>query len=255
MKSCYFIWALSVTCGIIFFNIILLKKYNINFTHILFFAFFSIASLTAFFLFRKIYLNAKKVKILFLLSTGLMFFISGFLSSVFYYQNINELSLLAVKNNIFKNDSIHVISAGRINSSPYQKFNNIYFEFKITELEIFNDKTNKSARFIDCGTIFIKHRINDHSSFKLNDYVEVEISKMETYTDNGRSISNIFTALEVASIKGQGPLHCFYSIKSRVHGCLSYLFFKNFDKNNAKLASALILGNQSNIPMEIIESF
>ena len=255
MKSCYFLWALSVTCGILFFNFILLKNYNINFTYILFFAFFLIVSLPATLLIRKIYLNEKRVRIFFLLITISILFISGFLSSGFYYENINEFSLLAEENNIFKNNSIQVISTGRINSPPFKKFNNIYFEFKIAELEILNKETNKYAQLNDCGTIFIKHKIKDRNYFYLDDYVKLDISKLETYRGNDGSISNIFTALKIINIKEQGASNYFYNLKSRIHGCLSYLFFESLEKNNAKMACALILGNQANMPMEIIESF
>ena len=159
MRFCYFLWALSVTCGILFYNFIFLKKFNIHFIYILFFVILFIASLSAFLLSKKKYLNPKKIKILFLFITMFMLFAAGLLSSDFNYKNINEFSLLASENNIFEYNDSEVSATGRITSSPYQKFNNTYFDFKIAKLEIFNKEANKSAQFKNCGNIFIKCKI------------------------------------------------------------------------------------------------
>ncbi|MHB1347518.1 MAG: ComEC/Rec2 family competence protein [Candidatus Humimicrobiaceae bacterium] len=213
------------------------------------------ASLPAALLIRKICLNAKKARILFLPITVFMFFVTGFLSSCFYYNEINEFSLLATQNNFLKNSDIQLVSFGTIISKPYQKFDNIFFEFKVTSLEIFDKNTNKSALFGDCGNIFIKYKTKESNSFGLNDYVKLDIVKIDRYSKDNGSISNTFTASYIEHIKEQVCLSFLYSFRAKIHECLSYLFLKCLSGQNASLAAALILGIQSNISHEITESF
>jgi ComEC/Rec2-related protein len=255
MRFCYFFWALSVTLGILFYNFIFLRKYDIYFIYILFFVFFFIGSLLAALLSRKKYLNPKTVKILFLFITVFLLFAASFISSDFNYKNINEFSLLASENNIFKNNDAEVSSTGRITSSPYQKYNNTYFDFEITKLEIFNKKANKSVQFKNCGNIFIKCKSENSNALQLNDFIKLNISGVVSYTNNSGDISSIFSATKIVKAEEQGSLSIFYTFKSKIHECLNYLFFKSLSEKNAKTACALILGNQTKIPQEIIESF
>lgn len=255
MRFCYFLWALSLTIGIFFYNFFIFKKYDIDITNRLILILFLVASLPAVLLIRKICLNAKKARILFLPITVFMLFVTGFLSSSFYYNEINEFSLLAAQNNFLKNSDIQLVSSGRIISIPYQKFDNIFFEFKITSLEILNKKANKLALLGDCGNIFIKYKIKESNSFGLNDYVKLDIVKIDNYSKDNESIPNTFTASNIALIKEKAQLSFLYSFRAKIHGCLSYLFLKCLSGQNANLAAALILGIQSNISHEITESF
>ncbi|MHB1254580.1 MAG: ComEC/Rec2 family competence protein [Candidatus Humimicrobiaceae bacterium] len=203
----------------------------------------------------KKYLKPKTAKILFLFITMFMLFAAGLLSSDFNYKNINEFSLLASENNISKYNDSEVSATGRITSSPYQKFNNTYFDFKIAKLEIFNKEANKSAQFKNCGNIFIKYKSKDSNTLRINDFIQLDISEVQSYTNNSGNISSIFIATKIVDVKEQGLVSYFYSFKSKIHECLNYLFFKSLSEKNAKVACALILGNQANIPLEIIESF
>ena len=255
MRFCYFLWALSVTCGILFYNFIVLKKFNIHVIYILFFVILFIASLSTALLSRKKYLNPKRIKILFLFFTVLMLFFTSIISADFNYKNINEFSALASENKIFKYNYAEVSATGRITSSPFQKFNNNYFDFEIVKLEISNNEANKSVQLENCGNIFIKCKSGDSNTLELNDFVRLNISGSQSYTNNYGSISDIFLAAKIINAKEEGLASYFYAFKSKIHDCLNYLFFKRLSNENAKVACALILGNQAEVPFDVIESF
>jgi len=255
MRFCYFLWALSVTCGILFFNFIFLKKYNINFFYILLFILFTAVLLAAVFVSKKKYPNLKNIKILFLFITILMLFSAGLMSTDYNNKNVNEFSFLATKNNIFKYSDVGISSMGRITCSPYKKFNNTYFDLKITKLEIFNKESNKSVLLEDCGNIFIKHKGEISNELRLNDLIKLNIKDIQAYTNNRGNISCIFLADNILEIKDQSYVSYFNNFKSKIYDCLNYLFFTNLRHENAELASAFILGNQAEVSMEISESF
>src|SRR5680860_535203 len=255
MRFCYFLWALSVTCGILFYNFITVKKFNIHFIYILFFVMLFAVLLPAAILNWKKHLNSKKVKILFLFFTVFMLFTTSIISADFNYKNINEFSTLVSENKIFEYSQSEVSAIGRITSTPYQKFGNSYFNFEIAKLEIFNKETNKSVKIKDCGNIFIEYKSESVSMLQRNDFIQLNINGVQSYTNNSGSISEIFPASKIIIAKEEGLISYFYAFKSKINNCINFLFFKNLSTENTGIASAIILGNQAQIPREIIESF
>ena len=255
MRFCYFLWALSLTCGILFYNFIAEKEYNVNFSYIFIFVIFIILSFLTVFLSSKKYLNPKKVKILFLFFTALLVFATGIISSYFNYKSANEFSDLISENNIFKNSFAEVSATGRITSSPYQKFSNTYFNFEITKLEIFNSKTNKSVMVKNCGNIFIEYKSKDINTLKSGDFIQLNIKGAQSYKNSSGIISEIFPSSKIIIVREEGLSSYIYVFRSRIHACLNFLFFKSLSNENAKTACALILGDQTQIPRDITESF
>ena len=255
MRFCYFLWALSVTLGILFYNYIAPKGYGINFIYILIFIILLISSLLTAFLSAKKYLNSKRVKILFLFFTVLLLFAVSVMSSDLNYKSANEFSSLVSKNKIFKSSNTEVSAKGQITSSPYQKFSNTYFDFEIAKLEIFNIKTNKSVKIKNCGNIFIEYKSKDANTLKPGDYVQLNIIGFQSYANTSGRISEIFPASKIVITRVDGPASYFYVFRSKIHACLNFLFFKSLSSENAKTACALILGDQSQIPRDIVESF
>lgn len=255
MRFCYFLWALSVTCGILFYNFIVVKEFNIHFIYILFFVILLAGSLPAALLSWKKHLNPKKIKIFFLFFTVLMLFAASIISADFNYKSVNEFSVLVSESKIFKYGYAEVSATGKITSSPYQKFNNTYFDFEIVKLEIFNKETNKYIQIKDCGSIFIEYKSEGVNALQLNDFIHLKINGFQSYTNDNGSISEIFPASKIISAKEEGLASYFYAFKSKIHNCLKFLFFKSLSSENAKVACALILGNQAQIPREIVESF
>jgi competence protein ComEC len=255
MRFCYSLWALSVTCGILFYNFFVLKEFNIHLLYILFSVILLVTSLYAVLLNWKNHLNPKKIKILFLVFTMFALFITSIISADFNHKKINEFRALVSESNFFKYRNVEMSATGRITSSPYLKFNNSYFDFKIVKLEIFNKETNKSVQINDCGSIFIKYKNEGIEDLRLNDFIHLNIIGSRNYINNNGSVSEIFLASKIINAKEEGLSYYFYAFKSKIHDCLEFLFFKSLSNENAKVACALILGNQAQIPHEIDESF
>jgi ComEC/Rec2-related protein len=255
MRFCYCLWALSVTSGIIFYNFACLKGFNINFIYILFSAILFVMSLFTALLRWKKHLNPKNIKILFLFFSMLMLFIISIISANFNYERVNGFRNLASENNIFKYKDSDVYATGKITSSPYKKFSNSYFDFEIVKLEIFNKKTNKSAQFKDCGNILIEYKSDGINTLELNDFIYLNITGSRIFTNKDGNISEIFIASKIINAREEGFASYFFAFKSKIHSCLEFLFFKSLSSVNAKIAGALILGNQAQIPREITESF
>ena len=255
MRFCYFLWAFSVTCGILFYNFIAAKEYNIHLIYILLFVIALAGALSAALLSWKKHLNPKKIKIFFLFFTVLMLFAASVISADFNYESVNGFSALASESKIFKNKGVELSATGKITSSPYRKFNNTYFDFEISKLEIFNKKTNKSVQIRDCGIIFIEYKSEGVNALQLNDYINLNIIGSLSYSNNNGGISEIFSASKIINTKEEGFASFFYAFKSKIHNCLKFLFFKSLSSENAKIADALILGNQVQVPRDIVESF
>ncbi|MCL4386146.1 MAG: ComEC/Rec2 family competence protein [Actinobacteria bacterium] len=257
MKYCYFIWALSVTAGIILFNLLVLKKINISLACIIFFILISfILSISGYYIFKK-NLNIKKANLVFLIFTFVAFFSLGFINNYFNYLNNNRFNNLAENTGIFKNKNIKVNAVGQIVSNPYLKFTTVYFDFKIINLKITDQKGRNLQEINNCGDIFISYNYKGENKpdIFLNDFVEVNLKDIRVYQDSDKGDSYIFVADKITHTQVKGLKSYLYVFKSKIISCINILFYKNLDASNSKIASAVILGRQSEITNDVKESF
>jgi competence protein ComEC len=262
MKYCYFIWALSVTAGILIFNLLILKKININFIYIIFSAIISfVLSVSGYYIFKK-NLNIRKTNSVFLIFTFFLFLLLSFISNFFNYLNDNEFNNLAENTGIFKNKNIKVNAVGQIISNPYLKFTTVYFDFKIINLKITDQKEQNLQEINNCGNIFISYKYKGENikgenkpDIFLNDFVEVNLKDIRVYQDSDKGDSYIFVADKITHTQVKGLKSYLYVFKSKIISCINILFYKNLDASNSKIASAVILGRQSEITNDVKESF
>lgn len=255
MKFCYFIWALSVTSGIFLFNLLVLKNCDINFFYKIFLIIISITlALSGFFSIKK-HLNIKKANAIFLTFTFLLFLILGFISASLNYLNNNEFCRLAVNTNIFKSKDVEIAATGLISNNPSLKFGSVYFDFEISKLRIINKENENNGQLNNCGNIFISYKNKFNSDLQLNDLILLNLTGVNAYSDKAGNNYYIFSADKIIHTEVSGLSSYFYIFKSKIHACLNLLYEKNLNKSNSKIAAALILGNQSEIPQKITDSF
>ncbi|MCL6087913.1 MAG: ComEC/Rec2 family competence protein [Actinobacteria bacterium] len=156
---------------------------------------------------------------------------------------------------IFKDEKTELIASGRIISSPFKKFNKTYFNFKINQLKIVQKETGNFEELNNCGNVFICFKNKNDYEFHLSDFILISLTGMRSYTNKEGGKSYTFESERIISVKNNGYKSYPYILKSKISDCLYRLYNNNLVKTNSSIASALILGNQEEIPQKVSESF
>ncbi|MCE5329042.1 ComEC/Rec2 family competence protein [bacterium] len=158
-------------------------------------------------------------------------------------------------NNIFKDKDIELVALGRVTSSPFRKFDKTYFDFEINQLKIIQKENGSFKELNNCGNVFASYKSKDNPDLHLDDFIQANLTGMQSYVGNSGNSSYIFDTEKITACGEKGLKSYFHIFKKRFHYCLSLLFDINLNTVNSKIASALILGNQAEIPEKITASF
>lgn len=252
MKYCYFVWALSLTLGILIFDLFASRGCSIKFIFIISAILISFLTVIAGFVFEKKYSGVHKADKLFLIFTSVLFLLMGFISSNLNFLNNSKFKCILSDSGIFSCRNIEIVADGRVTGEPFQKFGKTYFDFEIDRLKIIQSKNGSFRELNKCGNIFISCKDSKNSDLHLNDFIQVSLTGMNIYA--GRD-SYIFNAGKITICNNKESRSYFRKLKSELYRCLESLFDKNLNATNSKIASALILGNQSGIPEKAVTSF
>ncbi|MDD5659519.1 MAG: ComEC/Rec2 family competence protein [Actinomycetota bacterium] len=255
MKYCYFIWALAVTAGVLFLSLCICANHKISIIMIAFLLFVSLLISVAGIFYEKKYLSTNKANALFLAFTIILFFLIGFISSCLNFLNNTGLNNLLSNNNVFKNKNIELIAFGKIVSNPFRKFNKIYFDLKMSKIKVIQKDNGSFQELNCCGKIFVSCKTEDEVDLNFDDLIKMNLTGAHLLTGNSGNSSHIFYAEKIMAFSDKSFKSYFSKLNKKLHCCINLLFNKNLNTINSKIASALVLGNQTKVPKNIVMSF